>query len=129
QPCRQRFPLIPFQDQAEMPHGHGLAVHAIDCCFFVRLHELRGNLMAEEIEIDPALRFASERATEDIDEESSRRFDVSAGKCQVKSRSHAVLRASRATRAAGSAHRAASLLAYPPRACSRTPSAPAAAGT
>src|SRR5690606_21468405 len=70
----------------EMPHRHGLAVHAVGGGLLAGIHEVRGNLVAEEIEIDPALRLAAWPAAEHVDEEAPRGRDVGDGKREMEAR-------------------------------------------
>jgi hypothetical protein len=51
----------------------------------VRGDQMRDDLLAKEVEVDPMRRFAPERASEYVSVESSRRFMIGHGKCKVKS--------------------------------------------
>src|SRR5262245_7003012 len=61
---RKRFPRVPFEDHAEVRHGHVLTVDFVEVQRMLRRIEVRDELMAEEIEIDPLGRAATFRTTE-----------------------------------------------------------------
>ena len=65
QPLGQRLPCLPFQDDAEMRHGNILPIHFV--VMHVRLAariEMRHQLVAEEIEVDPLFAAAALGAAE-----------------------------------------------------------------
>lgn len=74
---RQRMPNVPLQDGTEVPDRDVIAVHRIGrhaVCLLRR--EMRRDLMAEEIEVDPTLALATDATAEQVDVEPASRFQV-----------------------------------------------------
>src|SRR5690606_15537737 len=52
------LPFVPFEHHTEMERRHGMAVDRVGRCALASIDEVCGNLVAEQVEIDPAAGFA-----------------------------------------------------------------------
>src|SRR5262249_8755421 len=84
------LPARPLEDRAEVAHGD---VVAVDVVGFLRTagrrEEMRGDLVPEEVEVDPVLGAAALAAAEDPGVEGARRCEVADGKGEVERESAA----------------------------------------
>lgn len=81
----ERLPRTPFQDETEVAHRHALSVDLVAqrrVAFF--RPQVRGELVAVEIEIHPPLRAPALGAAEDIAVEMARRDEIVDGEGQME---------------------------------------------
>ena len=81
-----------------MSRRHAVAIHRVDRILGGVLDEVRGDLVAVEVEIDPALGLAADGAAEGGGIKITRGFEVVHRERQVKTRSHAPSSQSRGCR-------------------------------
>jgi len=85
QAARERVPLRHRQHHAEVPHRHGVAVDLAGAAMAGLVgREVRDDLVAVEVEVDPRVGRTSLRAAEQAAVEPARGFEGVDGKGEVK---------------------------------------------
>lgn len=87
----RKVPVLPIHDQTEMGYRYILLVDKGRRERVLPRNEMGGDLIAEEIEIEPVFRSTPDTAAQDVDIEGARRRKVVDGEREVKTRPSAKL--------------------------------------